>query len=234
MAKMYLEPYEIEKLIETVPTLRDKLLIQLLFHLGCRISEVINLSIDDFNIESRLVTIQHLKTRVRISCLNCGTSLGRSSLFCSKCGVKVKDAVIKQLEHRRRRTIPIDNQTIAMLKEYIKYSKSEVHDGKNLIFSFNRHRAWQIVKGYAEIAGLPKLTNPETGRIHYVSPHRFRDAFAINAMKTNDSGDGLRLLQVYLGHASFNTTVKYRKYPTQNSAIGTKVSGVKISHKASN
>jgi len=30
-------------------------------------------------------------------------------------------------------------------------------------------------------------------------------------VKVNDSGDGLRLLQEHLGHASFNTTARYRK-----------------------
>jgi len=30
-------------------------------------------------------------------------------------------------------------------------------------------------------------------------------------MKLDDSGDALRLLQEHLGHASFNTTAKYRK-----------------------
>ncbi len=60
-------------------------------------------------------------------------------------------------------------------------------------------------------AGLPNLVNPETGRIRDVSPHRLRDAFAVHAVKTDDSGDGLRLLQEHLGHASFNTTAKYRK-----------------------
>jgi integrase/recombinase XerD len=44
-----------------------------------------------------------------------------------------------------------------------------------------------------------------------ISPHRLRDAFAIHAVKTDDSGDGLRLLQEHLGHASFNTTARYRK-----------------------
>jgi len=53
--------------------------------------------------------------------------------------------------------------------------------------------------------------NPETGKVHNVSPHKLRDAFAIMAMKQNDSGDGLRMLQVHLGHQSFNTTAKYRK-----------------------
>ena len=45
--------------------------------------------------------------------------------------------------------------------------------------------------------------NPETGRIHGVSPHKLRDAFAVHAMKLNDSGDGMRLLQEHLGHAEF-------------------------------
>jgi len=44
-----------------------------------------------------------------------------------------------------------------------------------------------------------------------VSPHRLRDAFAIHAMRIDDSGDGLRLLQEHLGHVSFNTTARYRK-----------------------
>jgi integrase/recombinase XerD len=58
---------------------------------------------------------------------------------------------------------------------------------------------------------LPKLINPETGKVHNVSPHKLRDAFATHAVKLDDSGDGLRLLQEHLGHASFNTTAKYRK-----------------------
>ena len=58
--------------------------------------------------------------------------------------------------------------------------------------------------------------NPETGRIHGVSPHKLRDAFAVHAMKLNDSGDGMRLLQEHLGHASFNTTAKYRKVSGQD------------------
>ncbi len=67
------------------------------------------------------------------------------------------------------------------------------------------------MKECAERARLPKLLNNETGKVHNVSPHKLRDAFAVNAMKRNDSGDGLRLLQEHLGHQSFNTTAKYRK-----------------------
>jgi integrase/recombinase XerD len=67
------------------------------------------------------------------------------------------------------------------------------------------------VKKCAERAGLPKLINPETGKAHNVSPHKFRDAFAVNAVKVNDTGNGLRMLQEQLGHQSISTTMKYRK-----------------------
>lgn len=67
------------------------------------------------------------------------------------------------------------------------------------------------MKECAHRAGLPKLVNPETGRMHYVSPHRLRDAFAVHAVKTDSTGDGLRLLQEHLGHQSITTTMRYRK-----------------------
>ncbi len=117
----------------------------------------------------------------------------------------------KEQEHRRQRVLPIDSQTLRMLKEYMERGGPVLRDGKKFIFGINRHRAWQIVKECAEKAGLPRLVNPETGKVHNVSPHRLRDAFAVHAMKLDDSGDGLRLLQEHLGHVSFNTTAKYRK-----------------------
>jgi integrase/recombinase XerD len=105
----------------------------------------------------------------------------------------------------------MDIGALAMLKEYIERGGPVVRGGKKLIFGINRHRAWQIVKECAERAGLSKLVNTETGRVHNVSPHRLRDAFAVRAVKVNDTGDGLRMLQEHLGHASFNTTARYRK-----------------------
>jgi integrase/recombinase XerD len=84
-------------------------------------------------------------------------------------------------------------------------------NGKKLLFGINRHRAWQIVKDCAIRAGLPQLVNTESGKVHSVSPHRLRDAFAVMAIKHNDSGDGIRMLQEHLGHQSITTTMRYRK-----------------------
>jgi len=106
-------------------------------------------------------------------------------------------AMLKEQEHRRQRVLPIDKETLGMLGEYIERGGPVMRDGKRLIFGINRHRAWQIIKECAERAGLPKLVNPDTGKAHNVSPHKLRDAFG--------------LLKEHLGHASFNTTAKYRK-----------------------
>jgi integrase/recombinase XerD len=211
MPKAYLEPDEIELLESAAIYLRDRLLIRLLFHLGCRISEALPLTTKDINFNLGTITIQHLKSRIKLACPKCSAHLGKSHTFCPKCGVKVEEAVAKEQEHRRIRTLPLDTGTLAMLKDYIRRGGPVTRNGKKLLFGINRHRAWQIVGACAERANLPKLVNTETGKVHNVSPHRLRDAFAVHAVKLDDSGDGLRLLQEHLGHQSFNTTAKYRK-----------------------
>jgi integrase/recombinase XerD len=206
MPKVYLEVDDIESLEKAATNMRDRLLIRVLFRLGCRISEALALKVEDIDFERGMVSIEHLKARLELCCPECGTRLGKSHKFCPACGHSVEKAVAREKEHRRVRTLPVDGDTLEMLANFIKRDKT-----KGLIFGINRHRAWQIVKECAEKAGLPKLVNPETGKVHNISPHRLRDAFAIHAVKLDDSGDGLRLLQEHLGHQSFNTTARYRK-----------------------
>jgi integrase/recombinase XerD len=209
--KTYLLTDEVESIEKTATNLRDRLLIRLLFRLGCRISEALAITVENIDHAKGTITIKHLKTRIKLSCPNCKGGLGRSHCFCPKCGAKVSKVVARELEHRRQRILPIDSDTLAILKEYIERGGPVKRGDRQLIFGINRHRAWQVVKECAERAGLPKLINTETGKIHNISPHRLRDAFAVHAVKLDDSGDGLRLLQEHLGHASFNTTAKYRK-----------------------
>jgi len=123
----------------------------------------------------------------------------------------LKPTCAERQERRRQRVLPVDSETLHVLSEYVRRGGPILRDRRRLIFGINRHRGWQIITECAERANLPRLVNAETGRIHNVSPHKLRDAFAVRAVKTDDSGDGLRLLQQHLGHASFNTTAKYRK-----------------------
>ncbi len=210
-SKAYLTLTDIEALEAAATNLRDRLLIRLLFRLGCRVSEALGLTVNDIDFEAGTVTIQHLKSRTYLACSECNARLGRAHAFCPKCGAEVMEAVAQAREHRRMRTLPIDPETLRMLKDYVKRGGPVEKNGKEYIFGICRNTAWRVVSGLAEKAKLPDLVNPESGRVHKVSPHRLRDAFAVHAVKSDDSGDGLRLLQEHLGHSSFNTTAKYRK-----------------------
>ena len=217
MTKAYLELEEVEDLEEAAEYLRDKLLIRLLFRLGCRISETLGISVSDIDFNQGTVTIEHLKVRLNLSCSDCGTRLSKTARFCPGCGIRVEKAIAEEKEHRRVRTLPIDFDTLAMIRGYIDRGGPVSQNGKQLLFGINRRHAWKIVSDCAQKAGLGELVNPETGKVHGIGPHKLRDAFAIHAMKLDDSGDGLRLLQEHLGHASFNTTAKYRKISGQES-----------------
>ena len=211
MVKAYLEPDEIEKLEMSAGNLRDRLLVRVLFHLGCRVSEALGLEVEHLDFVQNTVTIQHLKARINVACPECGARLSKRHIFCPGCGAKVQATIAKELEHRTMRTLPLDKTTLEMLHEYVSRGGPVEKNGRTLIFGINRGRAWQVVTSLAKKAGLPGIINMETGKRHNVSPHQLRDAFAVHAVKTNDTGDGLRLLQTHLGHQNITTTMRYRK-----------------------
>jgi integrase/recombinase XerD len=157
------------------------------------VSEALGLEVDNIDFKSGTVTIQHLKTSIRLNCPKCSSRLSHNSIYCSGCGTKVEQAVNRAVQNRKMRTLPVDRETMAMMREFIRKGGPVVKNGKMLIFGINRHRAWQILRTCGGRAGLPRLVN------------------------TDDSGDGLRLLQQHLGHASFNTTARYRKISGEES-----------------
>lgn len=211
MTKIYLEPEDIQKMEDSAEYMRDQLLVRLMFRLGCRVSEALGISVDDIDFERGTITIQHLKVRTKFSCPKCGTRLNKSSKFCSGCGERVENLVAEEKEHKRFRILPVDDDTLNMIRQYIDSGGTVYRDGRHLLFGISRNYAWKIITDLARKAGLSKLVNPETGKVHNVSPHKLRDAFAVHAVKIDDSGDGLRMLQEHLGHQSIATTMRYRK-----------------------
>ncbi len=61
--KVYLEPNEVKLMEDKTTNVRDRLLVRLLFRLGCRVSEALALTPDDIDFDRGSVTIMHLKSR---------------------------------------------------------------------------------------------------------------------------------------------------------------------------
>ena len=207
--KAYLEYEDVDLMEQVASCLRDRLLMRLLSRLGCRISELLAVKVSDIDFGQGTVTIQHLKTRIVLFCAHCKSRLGRGYSFCPRCGEEICEDKKRLQEVRRIRILPVDKETLDLVRRFTIEAAPLGESGR--LFNLNRHRAWQIVRSCAKKAGIPDLINPETGHRRGVSPHRLRDAFSVHAMKSDNTGDGLRLLQEHLGHASFDTTAKYRK-----------------------
>ena len=90
--KAYLESEEVARMEQAATNLRDRLLIRLLFRLGCRVSEALAIKVEDIDFTHGTVTIKHLKSRLKLSCPNCGARLGMSHSFCPKCGFRLDEA----------------------------------------------------------------------------------------------------------------------------------------------
>jgi len=215
----YLTVYQVQQLEQAASNPRDKLLIRLLFRLGCRVSEALGLTVDDIDMPNSQIKIKHLKNRINHYCPDCHASLAAKHSHCSGCGVKITETQKKAITLHKQRIIPVDRETLARIQEYITASKLKIKNGKQLLFGINRHRAWQIITRCARDAGLPEIINSETGKVHHVSPHRLRDAFAVNAVKHDDSSNGLRQLQQHLGHTNINTTVHYVKVSGEETKL---------------
>lgn len=207
----YLTYEHIDAIIGASMNLRDRLLMLLISHTGCRVSEILAITVEDIDLASGVIIIKHLKRCIQLSCPDCGVRLGRKSKFCPGCGLKISEITKEKLEQHRRRVIPIDKTTSVMLREYIDRGGPVNRNGRLLLFGINRFRVRQIITECAEKANIPQLLNPDTGKIHKIGPHSFRIAFTIRWIHADDSPESLKALQLHLGHRNFTTTMHYRQ-----------------------
>jgi len=194
-----------------VPCLRDRLLIRLIFRTGCRVGEIVPLGVEDLDLDLAMVKVVKEKDRLQLFCPDCGQRLARSHKYCQGCAHELTTVEKRLQDSRRQRIIPLDPETVAMVKEFIDRGGPVMKDGRLLLFGITRVQAWRIISLAAKRAGLGPLVNPETGREHGVSPHRLRDALATHAVSVDGSTDGIRMLQEQLGHKNIGQTMRYKK-----------------------
>ena len=206
--KTFLTPEEIKAMISQALNLRDKMIISFLADTGCRVSELLQLNVAQIDFDQKLVLIPHLKVGLRKRCPSCGRSTGRRQNFCPGCGAAISEVVAEGVE-KRTRLINVGEQTLNLCREYIdrRAKKSEK------LVSLTRQMVYIIIRKCAAGAGLGGkiILNPETGQMHYVHPHGFRDSLAVDWLTLDDSGDSQKLLQDHLGHKRYETTARYFK-----------------------
>jgi len=188
------EPPNIDELINAALDPRGKAFVALLAKTGARITEIIQLKISDIDFERGALTILHLKERAKLKCPDCGEGLGRKHVFCPGCGNKVQQAIRQRIEQRRQRTLPLDHNTLTLIKQYLEWRQQFSYRGP-LLFPFSRQRGWQIVEKLGRRIGITGL-----------HPHSFRHFLATRWVS---KGLDIKKLQIFLGHASISTTMEY-------------------------
>ncbi len=204
---------EIQKMIEVMDSPRDKLIISFYADSGCRVSELLTLTVDQIDLDTREALIRHLKRGIKKKCPNCGRAAGRRTNFCSRCGEDLSLVEAEGIEERRR-IIGLGQETIDLLKEH-----TLGMIGSDKIIDLTRQQVYNIVREAAERAGLAgkAILNPETGKRHFVHPHDFRAALATDWLEMAGGDiEKQKALQTHLGHAVFDTTTRYlRLKPTK-------------------
>ncbi len=212
MDNAFLSPADVRRMENAAKCNRDALMIRLLFHLGCRISELLPLTAGQVDPVNNIVEVKLLKQRLKVSCPLCGGRLSRQSRFCQSCGQPVEKAVEEAKDELVLRRLSLDKPTMAMAQDFIEHVRLKP---ESRLFPIEYRRAYGIIVAAALKARVHDLVNPNTGKRRHVSPHRLRDAFATMAAGRDSDPKAMRVLQERLGHAKMDTTWKYVKIAGQ-------------------
>ena len=187
---------------------RDQVILQFYADTGCRVSELLAVTVDNIDFQSGTVLIPHLKRGAHKKCPNCDRSAGRVSQWCSRCGADLSKVDAEGIQERNR-IINLGKDTLLLLEDF---TADMARTDK--VINLSRQMVYNIVRELAASAGLDGkvLLNPESGKKHYPHPHIFRASLAVDWLELAKGNiNEQQALQSHLGHKSFDTTLKYNK-----------------------
>ena len=210
----YIRQHEVQRIFSCLQG-RDRLLVEVLWNTGARISEVLELTPGSVNFNQHTITIRSIKKRKfykkakdirnEIRGLELALANDPDSKILQR---KLEDARRRLSACKKEppppvfRTIPITPDLSGKIAAYCMQNGLKNHDR---LFPISRVRAYHIVRRGGEKAGIDK------DRRH---PHVFRHGFAVNAVL---SGVPPLVLRRWMGHARIETTLIYTEILAQDT-----------------
>jgi integrase/recombinase XerD len=203
-----LTPDEVTAMLTVAKKARDRLIVELLYGAGLRVSELVDLDIKDLNL-----------SQMQLRCIGKGSKerivpFGAQALQAIKC----YQLEIQELHsHKDRRSARSKKQKSSKIAPEVSVSQTkngtEVRTKGSAQAMYAKKRmdpllkdlqgkrlsrlvVWQIIKRLAALAGIRKE----------LSPHSLRHSFATHLL---ENGADLRAVQELLGHSSVVTTQLY-------------------------
>lgn len=182
----YIEIEDYKKIIEAVDSLRDELLLRLLWDCGVRSKELVNIEVDDVNRKEQSITILTAKKR---------DDEKRKVYYRHR----TESCLRKWLDRGGR-----DAFLKADESDYLLLGKQSEQ--------LNPNRPTEIVRKYAKNAGVQakldtsKVTGVERKK---VTAHAFRHSYAVHRVK---KGMPIPFLSDLMGHSDIKQTREYLKF----------------------
>lgn len=201
----YLEPREVEMILNGGETERNRLLGDVLWQTGARISEIVGLAKID-SVDGK----DHRDWGLNPGMLDPNdNAIILNTLKRTKKDKKTKERKYSIVERR----VVISKRLMSALIDYVQRKGIQKNER---IFPISRRWASEIIKRMAERAGInPPGRDRIDGKEKHVHPHHFRHSHCINFIRHKDGIEGLRALQDRLKHISIATTAHYLQFSTK-------------------